>query len=187
MGLFKDFDKVNYQEWYDKIIVDLKGKDYEETLVWNSEEGIKVQPFYNSSIFANNTSFVSTPIKKSDNWKIREIIQINSIKEANLNAINALKGGANSLLFIGEVNNKEELNELLQDVETAIIDVHFYNPELSHISKLIHPKNFVVSYDFLGEIFTTGRWYSNKENDINELASVITQNKYSKNDYSKGN
>jgi hypothetical protein len=33
MGLFEKFDTVSHQEWLDKITIDLKGKDFNKTLV----------------------------------------------------------------------------------------------------------------------------------------------------------
>lgn len=44
--LFSDFPPVSTQEWMDKIQVDLKGADYEKKLVWKTNEGFKVKPFY---------------------------------------------------------------------------------------------------------------------------------------------
>ena len=44
--LFSDFPEVSTQEWMDKIQVDLKGADYEKKLVWKTNEGFKVKPFY---------------------------------------------------------------------------------------------------------------------------------------------
>ena len=70
MGLFEAFNKVSHQDWLDKITLDLKGKDYQETLVWKSEEGINVQPFY------NQTTSIVIPQKKSNSWYIRETIFI---------------------------------------------------------------------------------------------------------------
>ena len=44
--LFSDFSPVSTQQWMDKINVDLKGADFEKKLVWRTNEGFKVKPFY---------------------------------------------------------------------------------------------------------------------------------------------
>ena len=44
--IFAKFDSITPEEWEEKIIQDLKGKDYDRTLVWTSPENIKVQPYY---------------------------------------------------------------------------------------------------------------------------------------------
>ncbi|MEZ4780658.1 MAG: hypothetical protein R2816_03455 [Flavobacteriaceae bacterium] len=54
-----------------KIQLDLKGADYNDTLIWNSLEGIDVKPFYNSedleSILYNTQTHQKT-------WNICESI-----------------------------------------------------------------------------------------------------------------
>ena len=49
--LFADFAPVSTQEWLDKINVDLKGADFEKKLVWKTNEGFKVKPFYRQGIW----------------------------------------------------------------------------------------------------------------------------------------
>jgi methylmalonyl-CoA mutase len=44
--LFNEFQQASSKEWKQKIQVDLKGADYNEVLVWESLEGIKIKPFY---------------------------------------------------------------------------------------------------------------------------------------------
>ncbi len=171
MGLFEAFDKVNHQDWIDKILVDLKGKDFKETLVWNSNEGIDVQPFYNS----NSIVSTFTPLKKYNSWKIRETIVIHSIKEANRKALLALKGGVNAILFIGEIKDQAEMNDLLNDIQTDIIEIHFYNSAPKFTLELITQKQGSVSYDYLGECLFSGNWNA-KENDLKELAEITLKN-----------
>ena len=44
--LFTNFAPVSAKQWKQKIQFELKGADYNETLIWNSPEDIKVKPFY---------------------------------------------------------------------------------------------------------------------------------------------
>lgn len=44
--LFTEFVAPSKQEWLDKIQVDLKGADFDKRLVWRTNEGFNVQPFY---------------------------------------------------------------------------------------------------------------------------------------------
>ena len=43
--LFEEFSLSTLEEWNDKIITDLKGKNY-NNLIWDSPENIKVAPVY---------------------------------------------------------------------------------------------------------------------------------------------
>ena len=51
--LFTEFAAPTTQEWLDKIQVDLKGADFQKRLVWRTNEGFNVQPFYRREDLAN--------------------------------------------------------------------------------------------------------------------------------------
>ena len=44
--LFSEFEAISPAAWKQKIQVDLKGEDYNDTLLWKTNEGITVKPFY---------------------------------------------------------------------------------------------------------------------------------------------
>jgi methylmalonyl-CoA mutase len=44
--LFEDFPPVSSEEWKAKVIADLNGADYDKKLVWKTEEGFDVHPYY---------------------------------------------------------------------------------------------------------------------------------------------
>ncbi len=176
MDLFKDFKKITHQEWIEKINTDLKGKNFEETLVWKSIEGIDVQPFYNKETLKNNTAVKSNFSKSTNDWKINEQIIITTPSKANKKALAALKGGANSILFIGEINSQQDYDELMNSIMLDLVDVHFYNTSPNKTSKFTSIKNGSISYDFLGELLVAGNWNANEETDISELAELISNN-----------
>ena len=49
--LFSEFNGVTSKQWKQQIQFELKGADYNETLVWNSPEDIKVKPFFHKDEF----------------------------------------------------------------------------------------------------------------------------------------
>jgi len=123
----KDFKEISYQQWKEQIIADLKGKDFEATLVWNSEEDINVQPFYMQNALENNLSSTFNVIPESTaSWFINEQIDVTD-GDANQQALTALTGGCNSLEFIGEIANLEKLSSLLNNIQLDIIQLSFYN------------------------------------------------------------
>ena len=183
MGLFTAFEKISHQDWINKIEADLKGKDFNETLVWNTKEGIAVQPFYNST----PENITSTPLKKNNAWKIREIVIVDSPEKANKKALLALQGGANSIQFIGKIKDQLEMNELLKDIQTDIIEINFYNSEPADTVNLIDLKEGNISFDYLGEFFKKGDWHTNKENDIEALALSTSNGAQFKSVSVKGN
>ena len=44
--LFEDFPGIPTEDWENKIKADLKGADYQKKLIWLSDDGINVKPYY---------------------------------------------------------------------------------------------------------------------------------------------
>ncbi|MCB9359793.1 MAG: hypothetical protein H6587_10750 [Flavobacteriales bacterium] len=186
MNLFKDFKPVSHQEWLDKINQDLKGKDFIETLVWNTDEDIDVQPFYNAESLKDNLSQGFNLTNNANDWEIREQIEIKAIKEANKLALNALKAGANSLQFNGNINSQKEMNELLAGIILDLIHIHFYTPTpeqtFNFFTTFVESNNIEkstlkgsISYDYLGELLISGNWKTDEKADFSALFNI--QNK----------
>ena len=125
--LFSDFPSVSTQEWMDKITVDLKGADYEKKLVWKTNEGFKVKPFYRQEDLEGIKTTEGLPgqfpyvrgNKKDDNtWFIRQDIQVNNPAEANAKALDILNKGIDSLGFTikGDEVSEELVRVLLKDI-----------------------------------------------------------------------
>lgn len=174
MGLFDDFKSVSHEDWLQKITTDLKGKNFNDTLVWDSFEGISVQPFYDKTSL-NDSVAVKSTVSKKKGWLIRESIIISTPREANQKALSALKGGANALLFIGDINNGEEMEILLKDILIDIIDLNFYTSQPQKVLELLGNKidKGSVSYDYLGEFLIHGNWKKNQQNDISALIQTV--------------
>ena len=74
--LFKDFDPVSAKAWKQKIQVDLKGADYNDTLIYKSHHGIDVKPFYHRE----DTKLVS--VKAVSSWDVCEKIYIENVEKS---------------------------------------------------------------------------------------------------------
>ena len=92
--LFDEFKGTSAAAWKQKIQVDLKGADYNETLLFKTDEGIVVKPFYTKEDRTNTQ--INLPKK---GFNICQTIFIDDEKIANSLAIDALKRGANSIQF----------------------------------------------------------------------------------------
>ena len=67
-NLFEDFDAISEKEWKNKVQVELKGLEYNETLVWGTNDHINVKPLYTKND-VDYSSIQPLPRKNSD-WKI---------------------------------------------------------------------------------------------------------------------
>ena len=134
--LFTEFTAPTRQEWLDKIEVDLKGADFQKRLVWRTNEGFNVQPFYRREDLANLKTpdalpgefpFVRGNKKDSNVWYVRQNIEVTDAKEANKKALDILNKGVDSLGFKlpGKMVSKETVETLLDGILCDIVEVNF--------------------------------------------------------------
>ena len=134
--LFTEFQAPTTQEWLDKIEVDLKGADFQKRLVWRTNEGFNVQPFYRREdlkdlktpdALPGEFPFVRGNKKDSNEWYVRQNIKVDDPKEANKKALDILNKGINSLgfQFSGDLVSKETVETLLDGIYCDIVEVNF--------------------------------------------------------------
>ena len=135
--LFSDFVAPSAQEWREKIEVDLKGADYQKKMVWKTNEGFSMEPFYRKEDVENLATVNALPgdfpyvrgNKAADNsWYVRQDIKCGDCaKEANAKALDVLNRGVDSLGFIvpGEKVNKEYVEALLDGILAECVELNF--------------------------------------------------------------
>ncbi|MBO4802783.1 MAG: methylmalonyl-CoA mutase small subunit [Bacteroidaceae bacterium] len=134
--LFADFTAPSRQEWRDKIEVDLKGADYEKKMVWRTNEGFSMQPFYlkedvdqlpTVNALPGEFPFVRGNKKDNNVWYVRQNIVVKDPKEANAKALDILNKGIDSIGFRipGETVSAELIETLLDGICCDIVEVSF--------------------------------------------------------------
>lgn len=68
LNLKAEFPPVSTETWEKTIIADLKGADYDKKLVWKTEEGLPVRPYYRSEDLPS----VLPPRRESADWAALE-------------------------------------------------------------------------------------------------------------------
>ena len=172
--LFKEFDEVSAKQWKQKIQVDLKGVDYNEALVWESNEGIKVKPFYHQDEY----EALDIPEIHRETT-ICQSIFISDAQTANFLAKDALSRGANSIQF--EANDPFDITTLLQDVTLSGVEgsLQFKLGFLSEsfLTDLIDKtKDHTVflNVDPVGNLAKDGNWFTGKkETDFEVIADLL--------------
>ena len=119
-SLFQEFDPVSSKAWKQKIQVDLKGADYNETLIWQSLEGIHIKPFYHSDEY--DGSFAPIHGHPKD-WAIGQTIFIDDAAVANKLALDAIDRGAESISF--RATKIFEFEKVFKDFDFQGISLHF--------------------------------------------------------------
>lgn len=197
--LFSDFPSVSTQEWMDKITADLKGADFEKKLVWKTNEGFKVKPFYRKEDLEGLKTTEGLPgefpyirgIKKNDNtWFVRQNINVTNPEEANAKALDLLNRGIDSLGFNVKAADlsSEYIKTLLKDICCNCIELNFSTCQ-GHTVKLAgllvdyfkekgyDPKSLKgsVNYDPIGKMMTKGKDLSNFTDNAKKLVEIFAE------------
>ncbi len=181
----------------EKITADLKGADFEKKLVWKTNEGFKVKPFYRQEDLEGLKTTEGLPgqfpyvrgIKKDDNtWLVRQDIQVECPKEANAKALDILNKGIDSLGF--KVNakdlNAEYIETLLNGICAECVELNFstcqgHTVELAKLLVEYFQKQGYdltqlqgsVNYDPMGKMMAKGKDLSNFAAIAKELVDVL--------------
>jgi methylmalonyl-CoA mutase len=133
--LFSEFAPISTEEWMAKITADLKGVPFEKKLVWRTNEGFNVNPFYRAEDIENLSTASSLPgefpyvrgTKTDNDWKVRQSIKVVCAKEANAIAKDILTKGITSLHFEIAANDvsAETINTLLDGICPVSVELSF--------------------------------------------------------------
>lgn len=174
--LFPEFDGVSAKQWKQKIQYDLKGADYNETLVWKSPEGIHVKPFYHRDDFAEEFNPIPGQPK---NWAIVQSVFIDDEIIANKLAKDAVARGAEAVLFSAksEFDIDVVFKEFPFDKARLYFDFNFLSAaflnKLKPFFKDISEEKVRYNIDTIGKLAQTGNWFHNQEKDF-EILNALT-------------
>jgi methylmalonyl-CoA mutase len=134
--LFEQFPPVITAEWMEKISADLKGADFAKKMIWKTNEGFDIMPFYRSENLEGINHLATVPGQfpfvrgaKTDNrWFVRQNIEVTDYAEANRLALDILMKGVDSLGFI--ITDPETINEknftiLFEGIHAGSIEINF--------------------------------------------------------------
>lgn len=176
-NLFSEFEPVSAKQWKQQIQFELKGADYNETLVWESPEGIKVKPFYHN----DDTNVNLNAITPNAPFTIVQNIFVHDVKKSNARALETLQRGAESIRFTIE-NESISIEELMQNLPLENVNYYFNLPFLSvEFSNKINDfasKNkatIFIQIDPIGQLVKDGNWFENLEKDLEKLNAIASK------------
>ena len=132
--LFAEFPAVSTEAWDAAITVDLKGADYERKLVWRTNEGFNLRPYYRAENLEGletlGTQAGEFPylrgVSGDNSWLTHQTIAVKCPKAANEAALKMLNAGVDSLGFcLSEELTAEQLDELLAGVVLSAVELTF--------------------------------------------------------------
>lgn len=176
-NLFSDFEAVSSKQWKQQIQYELKGADYNETLVWESPEGIKVKPFYHN----DETEESLNAIVLTKPFAIVQNIFVHDVKKSNARALETLQRGAESIRFTLE-SDLVSVEELMQHLPLENVNYYFNLPFLSvELSSKINEfalkikANIFIQNDPIGQLIQDGNWFENIEKDFEKLNTIASK------------
>lgn len=196
--LFEEFPSVSSEDWKNKIVADLKGADFDKTLVWRTIEGFSVQPYYRQEdlkkleyLDVKPGQFPYTRGKKrtGNDWLIRQDINVTDLKVANAKALNVLMKGVTSLGFVFEdttSTTKNDVETLLKGIALEAVEICFVIKKgktnfLKQFVGYINDKginksdvNGSVNVDYLGNLTLRGNFcYDDESKCVAFLSEVL--------------
>jgi methylmalonyl-CoA mutase len=175
INLFSDFDSVSSKQWKQQIQFELKGADYNETLIWNSPEDIKVKPFYHKDEFEGGFS-INT---KATEFKICQNIFVHDLNKSISKANDSISRGAESIRFTIE-DEKTDIKKLLENLPLENISVYFHLSFISidfvkKIEAIAKAKKATIfcNLDPIGQLAQDGNWFTTPEKDNFETLNAI--------------
>lgn len=180
-NLFNEFQPISSKEWKQQIQFELKGADYNETLVWESPDGIKVKPFYHKDDSeASEKANLNANVPENP-FAIVQNIFVHDVKKSNVRALETLQRGAESIRFTIE-NDSVSVEQLLENLPFENVNYYFNLPFLSvEFANTINDfatKNkatIFIQIDPIGQLVKEGIWFENLEKDFEKLNTIASK------------
>ncbi len=194
--LFDQFPPVSAEQWMDRIKADLKGADFIKKMVWRTQEGFDINPFYRaadikdikySDTLPGRFPFVRGGKTENNSWYIRQDIQVSDFSAANRKALDILMRGVDSLGFIimqPESVSPNNLKTLLKGIYIDTVELNFRSKgkameildALKEISDArVLPSGALkgaIEADPLGQLMLNGKLCVTPEEGFDYLASL---------------
>ncbi len=144
--LFEEFKPISAEQWKAQIVADLKGADYDKSLVWNTLEGFKVQPYYRnedlkqwpvSQLKPNQFPYLRGHKSNKNQWLVRQTFELKkdldghaAIDACNASILDGLMRGVDSVnikIDSQAIQSQAEFDRLLRGIQLTAIELNIEN------------------------------------------------------------
>lgn len=176
-SLFSDFNLVSSKQWKQQIQFELKGAEYNDTVVWDSPEGIRVKPFYHNDL--DNLQPLSS--SQASACRIGQAIFVFDLDKSIARAIDTVARGAESLHF--QIDDEAiDVLHLLKNVAPLGVPINiklgFLNTDFNH---KIHQftqsfsGQISVNNDPIGYFAREGNWHTGSADNFEAIKAQEAQ------------
>jgi len=194
-GLFSEFPPVSTEQWEARIIADLKGGDYDKKLVWHTDEGFDVKPYYRGEDLNALDYLRSLPGEEpyvrgfntqGRSWTICQDIPHFEPEASNKLAIEAVARGAQGIgLNFNEISSHSQLSLLLKDLPLSEVSLHIKASrsyplslelliaEINHRGIATEHLEGSLNFDPIGYLLHHGDFYGEFRNNMEEAVYLL--------------
>ncbi len=193
--LFTEFPPVSAGSWEEKILADLKGGDYKKKLIWKTDEGFDVKPYYRAedlvgleylNALPGSSPYVRGLKKENNEWVVRQDVFSTDILVSNAQAVDAIAKGAGAVgLKTNEVTTHKQLGELLKGIDFQNTAVNFISAQsfpmtLEFLIYELNHRGFggdrmtgSINFDPISYLLLHGGFYISWDNDLEEAKYLL--------------
>ncbi len=171
--LFREFDPLSTKAWKQKIQADLKGADYNEHLIWNTEEGIDVLPFYHRDMNIRSGAIIAQEKK----FQICQSIDLKA-EESSEGFSNRLQKGIDGVHI--RISNGANIDPVAFLKHDALSDLNVYfdfkeiSPSLAeNLTSISDTSKLALNIDPIGKLVRSGNWYVDNATDHQVIETLI--------------
>lgn len=202
LALLEAFPPVTTEQWESVIQKDLKGSDYAKKLLWRTDDGITVKPYYRSEdlkpldgildVAPGEFPFIRGAKRQCNDWCVREEIDESDPAKANEIAQKAIEAGAEEISFVLESGidglrgvaayNAHDIAVLLRAIGLDKVPVHFragsrakqvYEQLVEAVGSRASRLTGSIDYDPLGDLVLTGSSANDGKALFDEAAILV--------------
>jgi methylmalonyl-CoA mutase len=193
--LFSEFPPVPTSVWEERIKTDLKGADYYKKLIWKTDEGFDVRPYYRAedlegleymNAFPDGPPITRGNQNENNAWSIREDIEIGDIDIANSKACEAIGKGVSSIGFNARlVSTHMQMGALLNGIDLEKTRINFSTSQSFPLtlelfiyevirrgvdSSRVHGS---LNFDPISYLLLHGNFYNNWIHNLDETGYIL--------------
>ena len=183
-----DASQITKKDWLIQVNKDLKGKNFADTLVWQTSENFAVQPYYAAEDVANLPIKAIQAVQKnasSGGWQNCPLLKYTDEKTTNALIISYLKKGSDAVTIdFGEITiNEINFIKLLSNIKLSESPIYFKTFQgldvLANLAKFVHyqPKGGFRG-DIIARSFSTTTTIINQETWKNAKEIIKNTSQY---------
>lgn len=193
--LFDDFLPVSTEEWEARINADLKGADYQKRLIWKTDEGFDVRPYYRHEDLASmdylqappgEVPFIRGTRTGGNRWIIRQDFPSGDQGTTGKAIAESIRAGVDSVgIDASKITTHQGMSEWLRDISIEETRINFISStsypltlelfvfEMQHRGLSGDTIKGSLNFDPIGYLLSHGEFYTSWDQNLDETEYLL--------------